>query len=766
MRQWRAAALFSAFILLHVATGPASVAQAAPSRELTIEAIVAPGGLTGRAPESIQWSPDGSKVSWVQRDQSGEHGELYYLDAATGQKAVLVSAAKLSTLAPSREHIQSEIRREWVERYHVAAYHWAPDSKHLLFDANGQLWYYSLDNGTALQETSSPDESTDPKFSPDGKRFAFIRKHDLWVRDLGADEEHPVTTGGDDDLLNGEVDWVYEEELRVRSNYFWSPNGKEIAFLQMNEKTVPSYPIVDWTPVDAHLTQEKYPKPGDINPEVRLGVVGSGGGHLRWISVGDPQDWDVYIPRFGWVRDGLLWVDVLNRAQTRLDLYFVDTSKGHSKLVMTENEPVAWIEDGLYDAIFLRSGNQFLWRSWRDGHVHVYLYRFDSAHPLAGEAQLQRQLTQGEFEVSGISGLDEDSGTLFVTANKDDPRRQAIYSVKLAGGPLEAVTPQPGTHTASFPESGGKLLPAKYFVDDFSDPKTPPRYSFCRVGGSCTPIWDSLPVSQYGLIEPVRLVLKAADGVTTLYATLLLPPGAKDAAARGKLPLILNPYGGPGVQMVHDAWGGSGYLFNNILAKHGFGVLTVDNRGMAGRGKAFAAALRRHFGRAELADQLAALDQVLQRYPQFDPSRTGFYGASYGGYFTLYAMTHTDRIRAGVSISPVTNWRLYDSIYTERYMGLPKDNEAGYNDSSPVNQAANLHGRLLEIHGTSDDHVHLQNTIQMVGKLIAAGKQFDLELYPNQTHGIGQAGRAHLDHLILDFLERELGVSPAPEKDD
>ena len=668
---------------------------------------------------------------------------------ATGKPAVLVSAAKLSLLAPPASRIQSDIKREWVQRYGVAAYHWAPDSQHLLFDANGQLWLHSLDTGTAVQLTSSADESSDPKFSPDGKRLSFVRKHDIWVRNIDSGEGQAITGAADENLFNGEVDWVYAEELGVRSNYFWSPDGRQIAFLQMNEKDVPAYPITDWTPVAATVTQEKYPKPGDPNPVVRLGVVASSGGRVKWMSLGPKDSTDFYIPRFGWVRDGLLWVEVLNREQTRLDLYFVDSSSGRSRIVFTEEEPDAWIQEDHYDPHFLKSGDRFLWLSWRDGHSHLYLYSFNPGDPLATEVRLERQLTQGDFEVSEINAVDRETGTVFVTANREDPRQTAIYSLPLNGGPMQLMTPQAGSHSASFSPD------AKNFVDTFSNLTTPPRLSFCRVGAACASFWEAHSLVEYDLIVPERIQLKAADGATTLYGMLILPPSAKDG--HGKFPLLMNPYGGPTGQSVRDVWGGAGYLFDNILAQHGIATLVVDNRGMGGRGKKFAVPLRHQLGKIELEDQLAALDQVLQRYPALDGGRLGWWGGSYGGYMTLYAMTHSNRIRAGVSISPVTNWRLYDSIYTERYMGSPKDNDKGYRDSSPVNAAADLKGSLLEVHGTSDDNVHLQNTIQMIRSLIQADKQFDLQLYPNRTHGItGVKDRAHLYHRVLDFFERQL----------
>ncbi len=741
--------LFAVFLFCLPLFGQqAAPAPAAPPK-LTLESIFAQGGITGRAPETIKWSPDDSKLSFIQRDDSGEHGQLWYIDVATGNKAVLVAESKLQALFPPSSRMTTE-QRERMQRYSVAAYQWAPDSKHLLFDSRGQLWYYSLDTGTAVQLTSAPEPSTDPKFSPDGRRIAYVRKHDLWVRPVGEGGEKQLTRDGDENLLNGEVDWVYEEELGVRSNYFWSPDGKHIVLLQMNEKPVPTYPIVNWMPTHPSVNELKYPKAGDPNPEVRVGVIPADGGKVKWLNIGDPNQRDVYISRFGWLNANTVYALVTSRLQTKMDLYFAEIGGGKTRKVLTETEPTAYIDSERFHITWLKSGDRFLWPSWRDGHMHLYLYSFDKNNPLAADAKLERQLTQGEYDVSEVNAVDENSSTVYFTANLNDPRQEHLCSTNLNGGPAQMVMKPVGSDHPNFAGN------AKYFVDDWSSLMSPPRLSFCPVGRLCQTFWESRTITSYGLIEPRALTFKAADGKTMLYGYLLLPPGA-DHAGKGSIPLILNPYGGPGAQTVRDAWGGATYLFHNLLARRRFAILQVDNRGMANRGRDFAAVVLRHFGSVELQDQLAALDQVLQQVPALDSNRVGWWGWSYGGYMTLYAMTHTDRIKAGVSVAPVADWRDYDSTYTERYMGLPRDNATGYADSSPVNTAKSLSGRLLEVHGTSDDNVHIQNTMQMVRSLINAGKQFDLQLYPGKTHGIsGTSDRVHLFQRIQHHFEQYL----------
>jgi dipeptidyl-peptidase 4 len=728
-------------------------AQSSSSPTLTIEAI-ASGELTGRVPESVQWSPDGTKITFVLRDES-DHAELWAVDAATGQKSVLVSATKLASLVPAAK-ISDEREREWRERYGVQDYHWSPDSKDLLFDSHGQFWLYSLKTGTAVGITSSPDANSDPKFSPNGKTLAFLRKHDLWVRGVPDGDERQLTKVGDNqDLLNGEVDWLYAEELYVRSNYFWSPDSKQIAFLQMDESKVPSYPIVYYGPLHAKAVDEKYPNPGDVNPAVRLGVLDAGSAKVKWINLPDSND--AYIPRFGWLKAGVMWAEVRNRLQTKETIYFIDAKSGEAQPAITESSD-AWINES-EEIYWFQSGDRLLLPSWRDGSTQLYLYSWDKNNPVKSAVKLDGQVTKGDYQVGKVNYVDEQASVVYFTANPGMLDSQ-LMSVRLDGSEPKQVSREAGTHDATFNSTVA-------YVDSFSALMTPPQLALCNATGACQTFWKSKDIGSLGLKPPEILKLTAADGKTVLYGQLYMPRITKIPS--GGIPLLMDPYGGPGIQHVQDAWGTDplfdGMFFREYLARQGFATLIVDNRGMAGRGRDFTAVIKGHFGDTELADQLAALDQVEKAHPEIDPQRIGWFGLSYGGYMTLYAMTHTDRIRAGVSLAPVTNWRLYDSTYTERYMGLPKDNEQGYKLSSPTTAGANLHGRLLIEHGTSDDNVHLQNTVQMAESLVEAGKQFGVMLYPAQTHGVsGATATAHVLHLIDDYFTRELKSEPAEAK--
>ena len=720
-----------------------SAAQTSPTKPLTIETIYQPGGLGGRGLESAEWSPDGTKLTYVQRDEKGENGELWYVDASTGEKKMLVSAAKLASLDPDVNKVKNEREKERRTRYRVAAYLWAPDSKHLIFDSQGQLWLYDLGTETAVQFTSAGDPSGDPKFSPDGAHVAYVRKHNLYVRPVSGKDEKALTKDTGENLFNGDIDWVYAEELGVRSNYFWSPDSKEIVFLHMDETKVPIYPITDWMPTHPNVENEKYPKVGDPNPVVKLGVVDADKGKVRWISL--TSDEESYVPRFGWVKEGVIWATLVNRAQDKMQLFFIDAKTGKSRVVFTETTPDSWMDFENTEIPFLKTSGGFLWRSWRDGNTHIYHYSFDKQNPMAADAKLEGQLEKGDYEVLGIEGVDEAAGTVFFAANKDDPRQRHIFSVQLDGSGFKQLTTEEGMHTGNFSDDG------KHYTHMYFGPEKSPSISLCAVGGSCNPVWAARDaVAEYGLRAPKYLEFKADDG-TVLYGRLLLPP---DAAASGKIPLIIHIYGGPAGQMVTKS---TPDPFDEILARKGFAIFAVDNRGTPGRDRKFQTAIRHEFGAVELKDQLTALDQLLVQYPQLDKDRIAIWGWSNGGSMTLYAMTHSDRFRAGVAVAPVTDARNYDSIYMERYFGLLTDDKAGYEQSDVATAADKLHGALLLVHGTSDDNVHFQNSIQMIDALIKAGKQFRLMIYPNKTHSIaGNDAKVHLYTMIVDHFEREL----------
>lgn len=726
-------------------------AQAPAKKQYTVEAMFAPA-VTSSAPAALQWSPDGRKLAYLRAATADEQESLEYFDPATGRSASLIGSDSLATLVPSKSKLKDDRQRENRARYGVADYQWSPDSQSLLFDALGQLWLYDLTTKQGRQMTRAAAASRDPKFSPDGRYLSYVRDHNLFVRPVREGAELALTASSNAEVFNGEVDWLYAEELDVRSNYFWSPDSRQILYLETNEARVPHYPIVDWMSTHPEIDPERYPKAGDANPVVRLMLVDLEG---KPQSVELPLAADDYIPRFGWARPNLAWAVVLNRRQTREQLYLIDTRTGRARCVLSE-EDKNYLE--LHDAMgrgaheglrFLDRASQFLWLSWRDGFTHVYLYEFNPTVPLESDARLVRQLEHGSYEVANVLGVDEAKGAVYLEANQGDDRQEHLFAAPLAGGKLVQLTKQRGVHKVELSDD------ARYFVDTYSSLTWVPHMQICAVGGGCHEVWRSAARDGYDTLTPQFVDFSAEDG-TVLRGVLLLPPNGVATERNGRVPLILNPYGGPHGQVVRDAASTIG-VFDQIVAHRGFAVLKVDNRGMWNRGRAFAMPTFHRLGEIELRDQLTALDQVLERYPRLDPKRVGWWGWSYGGTMTGYALTHSTRFKAGISVAPVTDWHNYDSTYTERYMGLPTENVAGYERSSVVQAAAKLRGRLLLVHGTSDDNVHLQNSIQFIQAMIDAGRAFDLQLYPGKTHGIqGAAAGRHLYSRMLWHWEQYL----------
>jgi len=711
-----------------------SVPAPSPPRPLTVEAIFAHGSLAGHPPDGLAWSPDGKHLAYL------DGGELLDLDPATAKSHVLVSRAKLAALSGAPG---SEADRDHRDRYKVASYLWAPDSAHLLFDSSGRLWLYDLHNGTGVQVGfTGTGAGDDPKFSPNGELVSFVRDQGLAVLRL-KDPGNPammVAPPPNQTTLNGQVDWVYAEELDTRTNYFWSPDSKSLAYLQMTENNVPEYPITDWIPTHARIDLQRFPQPGDPNPDVRVGVVGAGGGKTVWVRLPIHPGQD-YIPRFGWIDRKTLWIETLTRDHKHRDLYFADAPSGqaHSVLELTDDKFI----DANYD-VSVGYGSIVL-TNWTDGHNHLYLYTYDEANPLMATAKLVRQLTKGDFEVGDILGVDHEAKLIRYASNEGNPLEQQLNQVSF-DGERKPLTTAPGFHEGNFAPSGGA------FVDKQSTRASPPALRLCQDTGKCNLFWSTHSTESYHLPAPQQLEVKAHDG-TTLYATVLLP---ESATSPGSVPLILNPYGGPAAQIVQNRWSDV-LLFDELLAQHGFAVLHADNRGMSGRGRDFAQAAYQNFGPVQLEDQLTVLDAALAQFPQLDPKRLGWWGWSWGGTFTLYALTHSDRFRAGVAVAPVTDWRDYDSIYTERYMSLPSEFPSGYRDFSVVNSAANLKGRLLLVHGTGDDNVHIENSVQFIQKLIDAQLPYDLQIYPRKTHSIaGPDVRTHLFNRILAHFEQYL----------
>ena len=701
---------------------------------------------TGTPPRSVSWSPDGKRLTFVATDPSvtGDSGDIVQIDASTGKASVLVTRAQLDALTSDSINEKDKDHRE---RYGMSSFLWADDSKHLLLDKGGKLWLYSISDGkgTVIVDTGAGSGS-DAKFSPDAKSVSYLRGHNLYVHPVaGGGRETALTTNGSDAMLNGEVDWIYLEELDVRSNYFWSPDSSAIAYLQMNEEKVPQFPINDWIPTHTTVDKQRYPQPGDPNPAVQVGIVPAKGGATKFIEVPFSAGNDS-VPLFGWVDENTVFIEVLTRDNTHENLYFADVRTGKSKLVYS-NTDTKYLDEN-YAITFLGRG-RFVASSWRDGHTHLYLYQFEERSPLNSEAKLVRQLTTGDYEVEEVSGFDEKTDTLYFTSNEGTALEDNLWAIHLDGSGKQKITSGHGVHEVALSPD------ERHYSDVFSSMSTAPAANVCSISAAenCNLFWKSKPVPAATGVTSKIVTLLAADGRTPLYGRLTMPADATPVS----VPLILNPYGGPlPTAGLRNNWA-SGNLFNELLAQHGFAVLDVDNRGMGGRGRDFQQASYRNFGPVQFSDQMAALDQTLKQNPQLDPKRVGWWGWSWGGSFTLYAMTHTDRIKAGVAVAPVTDFRNYDSIYTERYLGLPSANHDAYDAGCDVLKAADLKGRVLIAHGTGDDNVHIANTIQFLQPLISAGIPYDLQLFPRKTHSIaGLESRNELYHRILYQFETYL----------
>lgn len=721
---------------------------------LSVKRIYAAPSLSGELTDGIEWAPDSRRISYFAPDEKTGGMELWVMDAKTDARSVLVNAEQLRAAEPPTR--SSAVQSTGLGRVEAERYLWSPKGDSLLFIGSSNLVLLDLKSMTPRAIVTGQEEIRDPKFSPDGAWISFARAANLWVVNIQSGEAHALTSGGNESLLKGELDWVYPEELDARTAYWWSPDSTKIAYYQMDERPVTRYPIMDMSSPVGAMEYTRYPQAGEPNPIVRVGVVPVASGdanaapETRWMDTG--SDPNVYIPRVNWLRDSEhVAIQRLNRAQNRLDLLFCDASNGTSRTALTETDPY-WVNvsDDLY---FFSDDKRFLWSSERTGFRHYYVY------DLSGK-QLE-QLTSGDWQISGTGGfgpgsgshpaVDERHGYIYFLSNKENVAETQLYRVSLSDKSITRITRDPGSHAILFaPDESA-------FVDTSSTVMTPPRQDLYSISGSRIAVINAnqtTELAEYHLSPEQFLTVAAADG-TKLDASIIKPPQFDPSK---KYPVLIAVYGGPEEQNVRNEWGGVDFLWHEMMAHKGYIIFSLDNRGSYNRGHAFETPIFHHFGKIELEDQLAGV-QYLKSLPYVDPSRIGIWGWSYGGYMTLYAMTHAPNVfKAGVSVAPVADWRLYDTIYTERYMGRPQENPSGYRDSSPVNQAGNLTGRLMLVHGTGDDNVHFANTSEMLNEMIAAGRYpADLMVFPGRGHPIGDAAaRVQLFQRMTQFLLNNL----------
>jgi dipeptidyl-peptidase-4 len=636
-------------------------------------------------------------------------------------------------MAPSPEQANiNERERTRRNRYALPDYVWAPDGQSILLISSGSLYLCRLDSRKPIHLASSKDHILNPKFSPDGKWISFLFGHDLWVVPTTGGKEEQLTSGGSALLLHGELDWVYEEEFDLRSGYHWSPDSRSIAFLELDESPVPTYPISEQLALQATVELQRYPKTGDPNPKVRVGCVNVQSGRVVWM-----QKTSEYIPRIDWADEKGIVVQLLNRSQKQLELVEANPETGAVQSILTENDPY-WI-DISSDLTFISKGREFLWTSDRSGFRHIYLY--------TRGGQLVRQLTKGEWVVGEITGVDEQGGWIYYTSNQAGILGSDLFRIKLDGSGSERVTKEQGTHSINMNSQATAL------VDSWSALSQTPRIRVTDVtSGKEETLFRHRTFEEFNLVPPEMKELKTPDGATVrllVYKPRDLEPGRK-------YPVLIYAYGMPGFPVIQDTWPGNRGLFHQFLVQQGFVVALVDDRSSSIPGHVHAVIAYKKLGSLAARDHATAL-QYVSALPFADGNRIAVWGWSGGGFTAAYHMTHTDLFKAGIAVAPVTDWRLYDSIYTERYMGIPQDDPEVYKTSSTVLAAGSCHGNLLLIYGRQDDNVHPQNTIQLANALIRSKQQFDLMMYPDKTHGIsGTAENVHLYTLMYDFLKRNL----------
>jgi dipeptidyl-peptidase-4 len=717
---------------LVIATSSISFGQRKP---ITLAALdeVASLGPQGRG-NPVAWSPDGTK--FIYRDM--RRLAIYDIPSQKSRDLLDTSAMDPSAGNPARLEQPAEPFGWENRRVSESDVQWSGNGKQVLYVGTGDLYLIEVADGSWTQLTKTPDAEEDAKLSPDGTTVAFRRDWDLYSLDLNSHKERRLTAGGSDTLRNGGLDWVYPEELDLGTAYWWSPDSKSIAYLQFDTSHEPLFPHEDLKGRKAVYEPERYPQAGDNNPDVRLGIVSVGGGSTKWLDVGNTRS-DYLVARVTWTPDSKsVFVVRPSREQSKLELLSYDVRSGKSKRVLEEKDQY-WVNvNG--EPIFVKGGAEFLWLSERDGFRHIYLYN-------AASGGSPKQLTRGNWEVTSISGVDETAGRVYFLSSESSPLDRQLYSVGLDGEGKRQLTSGAGTHSVAMSPN------AKYYLHGFSNVSTPPSITLHAGDGKELGVYrgmDRRVADQYEVLPTELLNYKGPDG-TTFYARLIRP--AKFDATK-KYPAVVLVYGGPGAQGVRNSWLGAD--FDQVLAHAGFVVWQVDNRGSVGRGHAFETPVYRNLGPVELADQVAGVKQLLSM-GFVDATRIGVRGWSYGGFMTLNAMLNaSDTFHAGIAGAPVTDWRNYDTIYTERYMSLPTVNVDGYKSTALPQFANKLKGPLMIMHNLEDDNVLFQNSVQMIDALEKAGKQFELTLYTQKTHGVTGIESRHMNEAMLGFFERQL----------
>ncbi len=685
-------------------------AVAAAGPQLTLESIFSPNPLWGAQPAKIVWSPDGTSFLYVLPSQDlAQAVPIRQYDVRTGQSRVAIDPGAYGGKAQTPTNVL-----------------WSPAGKSICFTIRGTL--YVRDMSTGLDRTVANDVN-DVLWAPKGETLAYTRNADLYVAKLQPSlRTVRLTLGGSPAaMLNGDLDWVYPEELSTEHGFAWSYDGREIAYMQMDERAVTNFPIVDFLPPDNTLTYQRYPLAGERNPRVSLHVVDVA--TLASHRVYDAGARDEYLPFFAW-RPGThaLIAELLDRAQQHLRIVQWDTLNAAPHAIYEQSDP-QWVDD-VPLPVWLHGGGS-LWVLARDNIPGLYLR--------SRSGSLSR--LNGSYRVDQLLGVNENKQLAYVVAAYPTRRDRSLVAISLAGAPPQNLTPEPGSHVVS-------LSPANdLFVDTHSTLNDPPQTDLVSTNGITHATLAARSLSLRGLLIPAQL-LSVDSSYGKLDAYMIKPPDFDPAR---KYPVIMYAYGGPEAPTTANAFGYARGLYHQLLARRGFIIFSIDGPASQVDNESHVHLLYHNFGPGSLLGQELGVN-YLRSLPYVDGSRIGIWGWSFGGFETTYALTHSTLFKAGAAGAPVTDWHLYDSIYTERYMGAPQGDPRAYDKSSVLNAAANLHGDLLISHGTSDDNVHMANSIALLQRLIAADKtNVDFMAYPRQRHGF--IGLDDLRRLYQHMLE-------------
>jgi dipeptidyl-peptidase-4 len=724
-----------------------ALAQDTAAARLTVDRIYGSGDFRGERFGPIRWLGEGDAYTTLERPDEGPGRDIIRYDTETAARRVFVPADEL---IPVRDSVPLTIEN----------YAWSDGFERLLVFTNSErVWrantrgdYWVLDRASGhlqkLGGTDAPESSLMfAKFSPDGDRVGYVIENNLYTEDLRTGQRTQLTSDGSRTIINGTFDWVFEEELGLRDGWRWSPDGRRIAFWQLDAEGVRDFYLInDTDSLYSEPIPVQYPKAGETNSANRVGVVSADGGEVVWFHLpGDSRNY--YIARMEWAANSdQVVMQRLNRLQNTLDLLIGDVATGEVRTVLTERD-AAWVET-VDDFRWLNDGNEFLWTSEEDGWTHVYAVARDGAG--------RRLLTPGDFDVLSIVGVDPDEAWLYFIAAPENPTQRYLYRTPLEGRRLlERLSPvdQEGTHSYNIAPNFEWAFHTyhRFGVPPVTNLVRLPAHEVVRPVVENTRLHERVAALDRGPSE--FFAVDIGEGVS-LNGWMIKPPNFDSTRT---YPILFYVYGGPGSQTVRDSWGGSTYLWHLLLSQEDIIVASVDNRGTGARGRDFRKIIYGQLGVVETGDQAAAA-RVLAQRPYIDEDRVGIWGWSYGGFMSLNTLfQHGDVYSTAVAVAPVTHWKYYDTIYTERYNGLPQDNAEGYDKGSPLSYADQMSGNLLVVHGGGDDNVHYQNTEALVNSLVQANKQFRMMEYPNRTHGIfGGGATLHLRGLLTEYLLEHL----------